>query len=108
MSFEYKKNHLHLVQGSQSISLIELAKKNAEPFYVYDRDALLERLRFFKEHIVPAQVFYAIKANSHPQILQAFARENIGVDVVSGGEIQLALKAGFTGKDIVFSGVGKN
>ena len=107
MSFEYKKNHLHLVQGSHSVSLMELAKQNAEPFYVYDRDALLERLRFFKKHIAPAQVFYAMKANSHPQILQAFARENIGVDVVSGGEIQLALKAGFTGKDIVFSGVGK-
>ena len=107
MSFEYKKNNLCLVQGSQSVSLLNLARKNTEPFYVYDMDALLERLRLFKEHIAPAQVFYAMKANSHPQILQAFARENIGVDVVSAGEIQLALKAGFKGKDIVFSGVGK-
>ena len=48
-----------------------------------------------------------MKANSHPRILKTFADENIGVDVVSGGEIQLALKAGFKGKDIVFSGVGK-
>lgn len=107
MSFEYKNNNLCLVQKAQDVSLLELAKESAEPFYVYDMDALLERLRFFKKEIAPAKVFYAMKANSHPQILQAFVRENVGVDVVSGGEIQLALKAGFKGKDIVFSGVGK-
>ena len=48
-----------------------------------------------------------MKANSHPTLLKAFANEKIGVDIVSGGELHLALKAGFSGKDIVFSGVGK-
>ncbi len=107
MSFEYKKNNLCLVQGSQNVSLLDLAQQNTEPAYVYDMNGLLDRLRFFKKHIAPAQVFYAMKANAHPQILQTFVQENSGVDVVSGGEIQLALKTGFKGKDIVFSGVGK-
>ena len=57
MGFEYKKNNLYLVQGAQSVSLLELAKQSTEPFYVYDMDALLERLRFFKKEIAPAQVF---------------------------------------------------
>ena len=107
MGFEYKKNNLCLVQGSQSVSLLELAQQNTEPFYLYDIDGLLERLRFFKKQISPAQVFYAMKASAHPQILQVLSREDVGVDVVSGGEIRLALKAGLKGKDIIFSGVGK-
>ena len=81
MSFEYKKNNLFLIQGSKSVSLLKLAKQNAEPFYVYDMDALLDRLRFFKKHIAPAQVFYAMKANSHSQILQVLSKEDVGVDV---------------------------
>ena len=107
MSFAYQNNNLCLVQGTQSVSLLELAKQNTEPFYVYDLDGLLKRLLFFKEQIEPAKVFYAMKANSHLKLLKVFSQENTGVDVVSGGEIQLALKAGFKGKDIVFSGVGK-
>ena len=46
-----------------------------------------------------------MKANSHPEILKLFL--NDGVDVVSGGEISLAIKAGFRGDQILFSGVGK-
>ena len=107
MSLEYQKEQLYLVQGEQKHNLLSLACKTDTPFYLYDLTGLLERLRFFKTHTAPAHLHYAMKANSHPEILQAFCKEGVGVDVVSGGEIKLALQAGFKSQDIVFSGVGK-
>ena len=107
MSFQYKNNELYLVQGGVEVSLKELAQKIKTPFYVYDLDGLLKRLKFFKEQTAPAKVFYAMKALSHPLLLETFLKEGVGLDIVSGGELDLALKAGFKGKDIIFSGVGK-
>ncbi|MYE07453.1 MAG: diaminopimelate decarboxylase [Oligoflexia bacterium] len=107
MSLEYQKKQLYLIQEKQKHNLLSLARKIGTPFYLYDLKGLLERLQFFKKHTAPAHLHYAMKANSHPGILKAFCKEGIGVDVVSGGEIQLALKAGFKGQDMVFSGVGK-
>ncbi|MDE0119655.1 MAG: diaminopimelate decarboxylase [Bdellovibrionales bacterium] len=107
MSLEYQKNQLYLIQEKQKHNLLSLARKTGTPFYLYDLIGLIERLRVFKKHTAPAHLHYAMKANSHPEILKTFCKEGVGVDVVSGGEIQLALKAGFKGRDIVFSGVGK-
>ena len=107
MSLQYQKEQLYLVQGKQKHNLLSLARKTKTPFYLYDLTGLLERLQFFKTHTAPAHLHYAMKANSHPEILKAFCKKGAGVDVVSGGEITLALEAGFKGRDIVFSGVGK-
>ena len=107
MSLEYQKKLLYLIQGKQKHNLLSLARKIKTPFYLYDLTGTLERLNLFKKHTAPTHLHYAMKANSHPEILKAFSKEGVGVDVVSGGEIQLALKAGFTGQDMVFSGVGK-
>lgn len=107
MAFKYINKQLHLIQNKKIFNLLHLAQKTSQPFYIYDLDGLLERLRFFKQHISPAHIHYAMKANSHPTLLKAFAKEQVGVDIVSGGELLLALNAGFSGKDIVFSGVGK-
>jgi len=52
-------------------------------------------------------ICYAVKANSNRAILKVLAAAGAGFDIVSGGELYRALKAGYTGKDIVFSGVGK-
>ena len=107
MPYEYQNKELHLVQGTQKHNLIALSGKIGTPVYVYDLKGLMERFRFFARHTRPARAHYAMKANSHPQILKALRAEGAGADVVSGGEIELALQAGFKGKDIVFSGVGK-
>ena len=88
-------------------NLLKTAKKHLTPFYLYNIKALKTQLKYFKKETSPAKVYYAMKANSHPGILKAFYQEKTGVDVVSGGELKLALKAGFSGQDIVFSGVGK-
>jgi diaminopimelate decarboxylase len=55
-----------------------------------------------------AQVHYAVKANDHLAVLDVFAREGAGGDVVSEGELRRALRAGMPASRIVFSGVGKS
>lgn len=55
-----------------------------------------------------SKIFYAMKANSFPEILSLFKQLGSGIDVVSAGEIQRAVQCGFSGKDIIFSGVGKS
>lgn len=81
------------------------------PFYYYDMDVLGETLQTIKELIAPHpnyHVHYAIKANANPRIMQTIAQAGLGVDCVSGGEVEAAHNAGFAGKDIVFAGVGKS
>ena len=107
MPFEYKKEQLYLIQGKQEHNLLSLAKQTGTPVYVYNLKGLIERLRFFKKNTAPAHLHYAMKANSHLEILKAFCKEGVGVDIVSGGELELALQAGFKAQKIVFSGVGK-
>lgn len=107
MPYQYEQNQLYLTQGKEKYNLFSLAQKTGTPFYLYNLSGLVKRLSFFKKSTSPAHLHYAMKANSHPEILKAFCKEKVGVDVVSGGEIQLALQAGFAGQAIVFSGVGK-
>ena len=110
--FFYNKNQ-ELTQNTLSpgeetqipCNLLAFAQNHPTPFYLYNLPALKARVELFKKNILPARIFYAMKANSHPDILKLFHNE--GVDVVSGGEIDLAVKAGFRGDQILFSGVGK-
>ena len=53
-------------------------------------------------------VHYAVKANANSKVLEIIARNGLGADCVSGGEIKAALKAGFPAESIVFAGVGKS
>lgn len=91
------------------VSLLQIAKKHGTPTYVYDLDGMVERIREFKEAFQgKAEIHFATKANANPEILKAFKKEKIGVDTVSWGEAQAAVDAGFSHKDIIFSGVGKS
>ena len=79
------------------------------PFYFYDI-ALLDRTlaeiaRTSRDERF--KVHYAMKANANPGILRHVQAAGLGVDAVSGGEIQAALDAGFKGSQIVYAGVGK-
>ena len=107
MLYQYKNNQLYFGEGARKHQLASVIKKSGTPAYVYDLTGLRKRLQFFQKQIAPAHVHYAVKANSHIEILNLLAQKGTGVDVVSGGEIDLALKAGFKGQDMVFSGVGK-
>ncbi|MCH5245464.1 MAG: diaminopimelate decarboxylase [Muribaculaceae bacterium] len=80
------------------------------PFYYYDMDLLKATLRAVCDATSGDgrfKVHYAVKANANYEILKAIAEAGFGADCVSGGEIQLALAAGFKAEDIMFAGVGK-
>ncbi len=81
----------------------------ATPLYYYDLDVLHETIDEVKRQIegYPFKGHYAVKANYNPRILKEIAMSGIGADLVSGGEMQGALKAGFQGADMTYSGVGK-
>lgn len=81
------------------------------PYYLYDIELLEETLESIKESIKECDnyhVHYAIKANSNPLILKSIKKYGLGIDCVSGGEINACLSAGFSGDSIVFAGVGKS
>lgn len=88
---------------------MELLKSVRTPFYYYDTQLLDQTLDILRDlsNYPGFRVHYAIKANANPVILSHILNAGLGVDAVSGGEIQAALKAGFAPDKIVFAGVGK-
>ena len=81
------------------------------PFYYYDTDLLrntLACIKSFEEAYDGFSVHYAIKANANPKLLKIIQEYGLGVDCVSGGEIQASIDAGFAPSKIVFAGVGKS
>lgn len=86
-------------------------KHLSTPFYYYDEGMLRATLDALNEQLAQHPNFivhYAAKANANKRILQAMKEAGLGVDCVSGGEIEAALRAGFKGESIVFAGVGKS
>lgn len=102
---EYRDTALHC----EDVSIADLAEEYGTPLYVYSKNRIVENYRAVKGAFgeTPAVVCYALKANSNPAILSLLAEEDAGADVVSSGEIHLALKAGFSPEKIAFAGVGK-
>jgi len=93
------------------VALDELARDQASgtPTYVYDLDAIAREARELIAAFdgAPGLVAFAVKANGAGPIVRALAREGCGADVVSGGELALALACGVAAKKIVYSGVAK-
>lgn len=88
---------------------IEEFKKLRTPFYYYDTDLLRQTLKEIRANTDPyMHVHYAVKACANPKVLGIIAAEGFGADCVSGGEIQVALNAGFPADRIVYAGVGKS
>lgn len=81
------------------------------PFYYYDANLLRETLKEINKETEKYEnyhVHYAVKANANQKLLKIIRESGIGIDCVSGGEINAVLEAGFKGNDIVFAGVGKD
>ena len=79
------------------------------PAYVYSAGYVRERYRRLDAalHGVAHRLHYSVKANSNLALLALLRELGAGVDIVSGGELFRARRAGFSGRDVVFSGVGK-
>ncbi len=91
-------------RDGKTTPLIDVVQNKKTPFYLYDLDDISYRVGLFKSSL---QLHYAMKANCHPKVLDRIQSLGLGVDVVSGGELELALKHNFSPAYIVFSGVGK-
>jgi diaminopimelate decarboxylase len=98
-----------LVSGSPLRPLLEAARTGT-PAYVYDLDGLSAGARALEASFgdAPHLTAYAIKANTAGSIVRALAAAGTGADVVSGGELEVALGAGIQPNRIVMSGVAKS
>ena len=97
-----------LVFGLKEHALSPFASKTT-PMYLYEWAGIESRYK--KMHAAfqgKAELHFAMKSNSFPEILSRLAKLGAGVDIVSGGELDIALAAGFPSDKIVFSGVGKS
>jgi diaminopimelate decarboxylase len=102
---QYRDQTLYL----EEMPLADIARREGTPSYVYSRAAILDRFQAYDRAFgdVPHKVCYAVKANSNLSILKLLVEAGAGFDIVSGGELFRALKAGADPGAIIFSGVGK-
>jgi diaminopimelate decarboxylase len=103
--FTYRNGELF----AEDVPVKELVKEFGTPLYIYSYGTLIRHIRAYEEAFceIPHIICYAVKANSNLAILTLFAELGIGADIVSGGELFRALKAGIKPFRIVFAGVGK-
>ena len=104
-AFEYRHGRLHC----EGVPLERIAEQVGTPVYVYSAGAITSLYRAYEQALdgMPHLVCYAVKANMNLAVLSLLARLGAGADVVSGGELFRALRAGFEPRKIVFAGVGK-
>ena len=91
------------------INVQDIAKKYSTPAYCYSYSLLKKNILNFKKNFksFAPLICFSIKSNSNINILKEIKKFGLGADVVSKGELMIALKAGINANKIVFSGVGK-
>lgn len=103
--FEYKDGEQHC----EDVSLREIAREYGTPTYVYSGATFRRHFEVFDKALsaVDHLVCFSVKANSNIAILRLLGSLGAGADIVSGGELVRAQRAGIAPEKIVFSGVGK-
>ncbi len=103
--FVYKNSELY----TESVPVRKIAEKLGTPLYIYSHKTLLRHLSAYSRAFdgYPNILCFAVKANSNSALLRLFAKQRCGADVVSGGELFIALKSGIPASKIVYAGVGK-
>lgn len=112
--FRYKDNSLQWNGIDMPKMLADCAKRLQTdfqyrgPFWLYQENILTDRLALLEKGLPGCSFYYSVKSQSNLGILSRIAAHSrFGADVVSGGELYRALKAGFKPEKIVFAGVGK-
>ena len=103
--FKFKNNKLFC----ENVKVEDLARRFGTPLYIYSYNTLIShftKLRDAFKSINPL-ICYSVKANSNLTILKALVEKGAGLDIVSGGELFRAQKAGCSPKKIVYASVGK-
>ena len=93
----------------EKVSVENIAKKHSTPAYCYSYESLKRNINNFKKNFKSFSplICFAIKSNTNVNLIREIKNFGLGADVVSIGELMIALKAGINPKKIVFSGVGK-
>jgi diaminopimelate decarboxylase len=99
----------HMTIGG--VDALELVEKFGSPLYVMDEQTLRHQCQMYvealKKYPIQSEVIFASKSLSVLGVLQVIHQEGLGIDVVSGGELFTALKAGFSSSQIYFHGNNK-
>jgi len=103
--FDYRAGVLH----AEDVALDRIAAEVGTPFYCYSTATLMRHYKVFAGAFADmrALVCYSLKANSNQAVVRTLAALGAGADVVSGGELLRARKAGVPPQKIMFSGIGK-
>ncbi len=103
--FSYKNGELYCEQ----VPVRRIVEEFGTPIFIYSRNTLERHFKIFEEPFsnVPHLICFSMKACSNLAILRIFSNLGGGVDIVSGGELFRALRAGISSQKIVYSGVGK-
>lgn len=92
----------------EDVSVVELVEKLGTPLYITSRSKLEANLKAYKDAFPEAGLLYAVKANNNISIMRIIARKGFGADVFSGGELYMAMLAGFKPETILFNGNSKS
>jgi diaminopimelate decarboxylase len=103
--FKYKNKNLYC----ENIRVQDLARRFGTPLYIYSYHTLISHFIKLKEAFrsINPLICYSVKANSNLAILKALVDKGAGLDIVSGGELFRAQKAGCQPRKIVYASVGK-
>ena len=93
----------------EKVNFQRIAKKFGTPFYCYSYSKLKENVNKFKKNFKSFSplICFAVKSNTNVNLIREIKKFGLGADVVSLGELMIAIKAGIKPNKIVFSGVGK-
>ncbi|OFW55465.1 MAG: diaminopimelate decarboxylase [Actinobacteria bacterium RBG_19FT_COMBO_54_7] len=93
----------------ENVALARIAAEVGTPVYVYSRHTLTDHYHLLEDAFsgFPSLICYSIKANSNRSVITLLANEGAGADIVSGGELWRALRAGVPPEKIVYAGIGK-
>ena len=93
----------------EKVKVEDIARKYNTPVYCYSYNQLKENINNFKKNFKSFSplICFAVKSNTNINLIREIKRFGLGADVVSKGELMMAIKAGINPKKIVFSGVGK-
>ncbi|MDO5764989.1 MAG: diaminopimelate decarboxylase [Elusimicrobiales bacterium] len=105
MCFHYHNGELY----AEGVDLKKIAREVGTPFYCYSSEKLTRNFEAYRRALADfhSTVCYSVKANTNLAVVSTLARMGGGADVVSAGEMYVAMKAGIPADKIVFSGVGK-
>jgi diaminopimelate decarboxylase len=101
-------------QGLQlgSLSIPHIAERQGTPFYLFDEQRLRANARRASDAVtaagLSAELFYSLKTNPHPRVLEILREEGLGAEVISSRELGAALGVGYETDRIVFNGPGKS